>query len=228
MLAGMGVPLPEGKRAAGEALDTLLGAGSGGSPPPSEGTPASALSSPRAAPPPPLGAAASPSGSPGGPTPPPSTHHPMPAAFPPSFSPAPAPEAQPCVPAGGAGAPAPPPRARNVKCLGCALDDLMAVDSMLTDAVGFWAHMELVIDLVIRRKELSETLLSATSSSQAMVTKTQATLHDYNTFWQVFKFLCDTYGLALQEQTVPMFAWLNNRGDDGARAPNPGLFALTN
>ena len=102
---------------------------------------------------------------------------------------------------------------------------------MLTDAVGFWAHMEVVIDLIVRRKEHSETLLAATVASQAMVTKTQASLSDYNTFWNVFVFLCDSYGKALLEQTEPMFAWLNTL--EGAahqrhQAAGAGIFALTN
>jgi hypothetical protein len=98
--------------------------------------------------------------------------------------------------------------------------------------VGFWAHMEIVIDLIVRRKEHSETLLAATVASQVMVLKTQASLTDYTTFWNVFAFLCDSYGKALMEQTEPMFAWLNTGTIEGG-APPPrgaagGFFALTN
>jgi hypothetical protein len=228
MLAGMGVALPEaGGRTAGEALNSLLasggysasGAGSGASPyggleargGGAQGTPSSspAGASPATVPevtplpPPPLGLFGAP-----------------------QQPPLPPPPLGDASPAGSAGTPlsaSPPPQ----KCLGCALDDLMAVDSMLTGAVGFWAHMEIVIDLIVRRKEHSETLLAATVSSQAMVTKTQASLSDYDTFWNVFVFLCDSYGKALLEQTEPMFAWLSSPASTHHAAAG-GLFALTN
>lgn len=93
------------------------------------------------------------------------------------------------------------------KCLGCALAELRRVDVILTEAIDFWTSMELVTDVVARRKEHSETLLKFSSSSR-MIAKATASLKDYAVFWQAFAFLCGTYSDALAVHTKEMYAWL--------------------
>jgi hypothetical protein len=92
------------------------------------------------------------------------------------------------------------------KCLGCALADLRRVDTILSTSVDFWTSMELVIDVAVRRKEHSETLLMHASSRRAL-SKATHSLQDYMAFWQAFHFLCGRYAEALQG--ADLYAWLN-------------------
>ena len=91
------------------------------------------------------------------------------------------------------------------KCLGCALADLRRVDLILSSSVGFWTSMELVIDVAVRRKEHSETLLLHASSRRALA-KATSSLQDYMAFWQAFHFLCGRFAEALQ--LADLYAWL--------------------
>lgn len=91
------------------------------------------------------------------------------------------------------------------KCLGCALADLRRVDLILTSSVGFWTSMELVIDVAVRRKEHSETLLLHASSRRALA-KATSSLQDYMAFWQAFHFLCGRFAEAIQ--LADLYAWL--------------------
>lgn len=93
------------------------------------------------------------------------------------------------------------------KCLGCALADLRRVDVILTSSVDFWTSMELVIDVAVRRKEHSETLLLHASSRRALA-KATSSLQDYMAFWQAFHFLCGRYAEALQ--IADLYGWLSS------------------
>lgn len=104
------------------------------------------------------------------------------------------------------------------KCLGCALADLRRVDVILSSSVEFWTSMELVIDVAVRRKEHSETLLLHASSRRALA-KANSSLHDYMAFWQAFHFLCGRYAEALQ--LADLYAWLN--APDAADEPHVHL-----
>jgi hypothetical protein len=81
-------------------------------------------------------------------------------------------------------------------CLGCALADLRQVDLIFSKAVDFWGSMEFVVDVVVRRKEHSETLLRHSTSAR-MIAKATASLGDYMSFWQAFSLLCGRYADAL-------------------------------
>jgi hypothetical protein len=90
--------------------------------------------------------------------------------------------------------------------------ELRAVDGILVQAVDFWTSMELVLDVVVRRKEHSETLLRH-SSSPRLQGRALATLGDYAAFWQAFAFLCGCYAEALGPETLAMYAWLTASED---------------
>ena len=97
---------------------------------------------------------------------------------------------------------------RSGACLACALQDLRQVDVILSQAVEFWASMELVIDVVVRRKEHSETLLAYSSSSR-MMNKAITSLSEYQAFWQAFTYLCSRYEDSLSAETRNMYSWLS-------------------
>jgi len=91
-------------------------------------------------------------------------------------------------------------------CLGCALEGLRAVDSLLGSAVDFWTSMEVVIDVLVRRKEHSATLLESTSAR--LVAKALASLTDYAFFWRAFAVLAGRYGEAVHGAAGPDYSWL--------------------
>lgn len=99
------------------------------------------------------------------------------------------------------------------KCLGCALMELRAVDTILTQAVDFWTSMELVVDVVVRRKEHSETLLRHSTSAR-MLARATSSLQEYAAFWQAFAVLCGRYAESLSSETREMYGWLLDAGRD--------------
>lgn len=101
------------------------------------------------------------------------------------------------------------------KCLGCALAELAAVDSLLMGAIEFWSSMELVIDVILRRKEHAETHLSSASASAAF--KALSKLSDFSAFWSAFALLCREYGDALDSDELSgIYSWLSEV------SPGPG------
>jgi hypothetical protein len=104
------------------------------------------------------------------------------------------------------------------ECLGWALNALHEVDVILTQAIDFWTSMELVTDVVARRKEHSETLLKFSTSSR-MIAKATASLQDYSAFWQAFAYLCGTYAEAISTHTRDMYAWLAVTNEADFRRP---------
>jgi hypothetical protein len=99
-------------------------------------------------------------------------------------------------------------------CLGCALEDLRRVDSLLTLTVEFWSNMELLIDHLLRRKEASETLLIGgvgplEGSGGPGLSPEFSSLTEYASFWRVLAFLCDKYIQTSTADVAELFGWLS-------------------
>jgi hypothetical protein len=106
-------------------------------------------------------------------------------------------------------------------CLGCALADLRQVDLIFSKAVDFWGSMEFVVDVVVRRKEHSETLLRHSTSAR-MIAKATASLGDYMSFWQAFSLLCGRYADALGS---PGSGGASGGGGGGGGSSVDGMYA---
>ena len=124
-------------------------------------------------------------------------------------------------------------------CLGCALEDLRRVDTLLTLAVDFWSNMELLIDHLLRRMESTETMLvgsmglagssgsgsgSGSSSSgaggggggagspptvSAVLSPELSSLTEYASFWRVLAYLCEKYVQTSKADMGELFGWLS-------------------
>jgi hypothetical protein len=109
-------------------------------------------------------------------------------------------------------------------CLGCALEDLRRVDSLLSLAVDFWSNMELLIDHLLRSKEASETLLiggidveasrsggsgSGSGSGGSSVGPELSSLTEYASFWRVLAYLCEKYIQTSKADVAELFGWLS-------------------
>jgi serine/threonine protein kinase len=90
------------------------------------------------------------------------------------------------------------------------LEDLQMVDSTLLEFVSFWQAYELVLGMLLRREEHTETLLTYATSSRS-INKALSSLDDYARFWKAFTFLCGQYVSAIDSRTVEMYAWLVGR-----------------
>ena len=73
-----------------------------------------------------------------------------------------------------------------------ALQELRDVDGLLTDCVDFWSSMEVIVDVVVQKKEHSEVLLKH-ATTQAMLERAAERMKCYRSFWQRFGQLCDHY-----------------------------------
>jgi len=104
--------------------------------------------------------------------------------------------------------------------LGCALEDLRRVDSLLTLAVEFWSNMELVLDHLLRRKEASETLLTGGGDSRG-VSPDLSCLTEYVSFWRVFAYLCEKYTQTAKADAPELFGWLSESSPQPLPPSNP-------
>lgn len=92
-------------------------------------------------------------------------------------------------------------------CLSCALAKLQDVDSVLCQAVEFWARLYLVLDVAVRRREHSELLLRHTRNHRT-AERALASLSDYHSFWQAFVYLCGRYAEVAAGEATVSYAWL--------------------
>ena len=90
------------------------------------------------------------------------------------------------------------------------LEDLQMVDTTLLQFVSFWQAYELVLGMLLRREEHTETLLTYATSSRS-INKALSSLDDYARFWKAFTFLSGQYVSAIDSQTVEMYSWLVGR-----------------
>jgi serine/threonine protein kinase len=87
------------------------------------------------------------------------------------------------------------------------LEDLQMVDTTLLQFVSFWQAYELVLGMLLRREEHTETLLTYATSSRS-INKALSSLDDYARFWKAFTFLSGQYVSAIDSQTLEMYSWL--------------------
>jgi len=90
------------------------------------------------------------------------------------------------------------------------LEDLQMVDTTLLQFVSFWQAYELVLGMLLRREEHTETLLTYATSSRS-INKALSSLEVYARFWKAFTFLSGQYVSAIDSQTVEMYSWLVGR-----------------
>lgn len=86
------------------------------------------------------------------------------------------------------------------------LSQLKSVDALLLRVVGFWSSMELVIDVVVQRKEHTATVLEHATTA-AMQGRALQRLSGYKQFWRAMEWLCDGY--LEWARTTPVYKFLN-------------------
>eukprot|EP01138_Halocafeteria_seosinensis_P002850 gb/GECG01002911.1/.p1 GENE.gb/GECG01002911.1/~~gb/GECG01002911.1/.p1 ORF type:complete len:1327 (+),score=183.78 gb/GECG01002911.1/:1-3981(+) len=78
-----------------------------------------------------------------------------------------------------------------------ALEELQSVDDLLSNCVDFWSSMELIVDVVVQRKEHSEVLLKH-ATTEPMIERAMERMSSYRGFWECFRSLCEKYADTLE------------------------------